>query len=43
MVWQEMEVDYRAVAQVATIAVADAHHIWVVTDTGAILGLMEAD
>jgi hypothetical protein len=41
--WQEMDVDYRAVAQVAVVAVADAHHIWVATDTGAILGLVEGD
>ncbi len=41
-VWQEMDVDYRAVAQTAVLAVADAHHIWVATDTGAILGLVEA-
>jgi hypothetical protein len=41
--WQEMDVDYRAVAQVAVVAVADARHIWVATDTGAILGLAEAE
>jgi hypothetical protein len=40
-VWREMDVDYRAVAQAAVLAVADAHHIWVATDTGAILGLVE--
>jgi hypothetical protein len=39
-VWQEMDVDYRAVAQEALIAVADAQHMWVATDTGAILGLV---
>jgi hypothetical protein len=38
--WQEMDVDYRAVAQAAVLAVADTHHIWVATDTGAILGLV---
>ncbi|HTW65393.1 MAG TPA: YCF48-related protein [Bryobacteraceae bacterium] len=37
--WKEMDVDYRAVAQAAVIAVADPSHIWVATDTGAILGL----
>ncbi len=42
-VWQEMDVDYRAVAQEAVVAVADNHHIWVATDTGAILGLMDGD
>jgi photosystem II stability/assembly factor-like uncharacterized protein len=41
--WQEMDVDYRALAQVAVVAVADAHHIWVATDTGAILGLTEGE
>jgi hypothetical protein len=41
--WQEMDVDYRAVAQVAVVAVADTHHIWVATDTGAILGLVEGE
>ena len=39
-VWEEMDVDYRAVAQSAVIAVADPRHIWVATDTGAILGLV---
>ncbi len=42
-VWEEMDVDYRAVAQEAVVAVADAHHMWVATDTGAILGLMDSD
>jgi len=42
-VWEEMDVDYRAVAQEAVVAVADAHHMWVATDTGAILGLVESD
>jgi photosystem II stability/assembly factor-like uncharacterized protein len=40
-VWREMNVDYRAVAQRAVIASADAHNIWVATDTGAILKLVE--
>jgi len=39
-VWQEMDVDYRAVAQRAVIAAPDAEHLWVATDTGAILSLM---
>jgi photosystem II stability/assembly factor-like uncharacterized protein len=39
--WQEMDVDYRAVAQRAIIAAPDAEHMWVATDTGAILKLME--
>jgi photosystem II stability/assembly factor-like uncharacterized protein len=40
-VWQEMDVDYRAVAQRAVIAAPDAEHMWVATDTGAILALVE--
>jgi photosystem II stability/assembly factor-like uncharacterized protein len=39
--WREMEVDYRAVAQRAVIAAPDAAHMWVATDTGAILTLVE--
>lgn len=39
-VWQEMDVDYRAEAQAAVIAVADPGHVWVATDTGAILRLV---
>jgi hypothetical protein len=39
--WQEMDVDYRALAQAAVVSVADNRHIWVATDTGAILGLVE--
>jgi len=38
--WQEMDVDYRAVAQRAVIAAVDARHKWVATDTGMILGLV---
>lgn len=41
--WQEQDVDYRALAQAAVLAVADPHHIWVATDTGAILGLVEGE
>lgn len=37
--WEEMDVDYRADAQRATIAAADARHAWVATDTGMILAL----
>ncbi len=40
-VWEEMEVDYRAVAQRAVIAAPDEQHMWVATDTGAILTLTE--
>ncbi len=42
-VWEEMDVDYRAVAQEAVVAVVDAHHMWVATDTGAILGLVDGE
>jgi photosynthesis system II assembly factor YCF48-like protein len=38
--WEEMDVDYRAVAQRASIAAPDAQHAWVVTDTGMILALV---
>lgn len=37
---REMDVDYRAVAQRAVVAAADARHKWVATDTGMILGLV---
>ena len=37
--WIDMDVDYRAVAGRATIAAADAHNVWVATDTGMILKL----
>jgi Photosynthesis system II assembly factor YCF48 len=40
-VWREMDVDYRVVAQRAVIAAPDAQHMWVATDTGTILKLME--
>ncbi len=40
-VWEEMDVDYRAVAQRAVIAAPDEQHMWVATDTGAILTLTE--
>ena len=40
-VWKEMDVDYRAVAQRAVIAAPDAQHMWVATDTGAILSLVD--
>jgi hypothetical protein len=36
-----MDVDYRAVAQRAVIAAPDEQHMWVATDTGAILTLTE--
>jgi hypothetical protein len=42
-VWVEMDADYRAVAQRAVLAAADAHHIWVATDTGMILNLVETE
>lgn len=40
--WIDMDVDYRAVAGRATIAVADEHNLWVATDTGMILKLQPA-
>jgi len=40
-VWREMDVDYRAVAQRAIISAPDAQHMWVATDTGAILNLVD--
>jgi hypothetical protein len=40
-VWQEMNVDYRAIGQRAIIAAPDQTHMWVATDTGAILSLSE--
>ena len=36
--WHEADVDYRAVARRAVLAVGDSTHQWVVTDTGMILG-----
>jgi len=42
-VWVEMDADYRAVAQRAVLAAADAQHIWVATDTGMILNLVETE
>lgn len=41
--WYEMDVDYRADAQRATIAAPDARHAWVATDTGMILALTPKD
>jgi hypothetical protein len=37
--WQEMTVDYRAVAHRAMIAGPDENHLWIATDTGMILKL----
>jgi hypothetical protein len=39
--WLEMDVDYRAVGQRAMLAAQDARHIWVATDTGMILNLID--
>jgi hypothetical protein len=41
-IWREMDIDYRAVAQRAILAAADAQHAWVATDTGLILSLVDA-
>jgi hypothetical protein len=38
--WEEMPVDYRAVAHRAMLAGPDATHVWVATDTGMILKLV---
>ena len=40
-IWEEIPVDYRAEAQRAVISAPDSSHIWVATDTGAILKLTE--
>ncbi|MDP9055266.1 MAG: hypothetical protein M3N93_13350 [Acidobacteriota bacterium] len=37
--WNEMQVDYRAVAHRAMIAGPDEKHLWIATDTGMILKL----
>ena len=39
--WTEMTVDYRAVARSALITGPDDKHVWIGTDTGMILKLME--
>lgn len=41
--WLEMGVDYRAVAQRAMLAAVDARHVWVATDTGMILNLVDTE
>jgi hypothetical protein len=38
--WTEMTVDYRAVAHSAIIAGPDENHVWIATDTGMILRLI---
>lgn len=38
--WHEMTVDYRAVAHRVMIAGPDREHVWIATDTGMILKLM---
>lgn len=39
--WEEMKVDYRAVAHSAIIAGPDEKHLWIASDTGMILRLVE--
>ncbi len=39
MAWDEMKVDYRAVARTVMLAGPDAEHVWAATDTGMILHL----
>jgi len=41
--WEEMPVDYRAVAHRAMIAGPDESHLWIATDTGMILKLVTTD
>ena len=41
--WEEVEIDYRAVARRAVLAAVDAKHAWVATDTGMILGLVDSE
>ncbi|HEY1411236.1 MAG TPA: hypothetical protein VGF36_03805, partial [Rhodopila sp.] len=38
--WTEMPVDYRAVAHSAIIGGPDENHVWIATDTGMILKLV---
>jgi len=40
--WQEMDVDYRATAHRAMISAIDEKNIWIATDTGIILKLVQA-
>ena len=39
--WTEMPVDYRAVAHAALITGPDEQHLWIATDTGMILKLVQ--
>ncbi len=39
--WTEMEVDYKAVARSALITGPDDQHVWIATDTGMILKLVQ--
>jgi hypothetical protein len=39
--WTEIEVDYRAVANRATMTAAGDHDIWLATDNGMILKLTQ--
>jgi hypothetical protein len=41
--WDEMPVDYRAVAHRAMIAGTDENHVWIATDTGMILKLITTE
>ncbi len=41
--WEEMKVDYRAVAGFVTLAGPDREHVWAATDTGMILQLSDPD
>lgn len=37
--WQDIDIDYRAVARSAVFSAPDANHVWLATDTGMILKL----
>jgi len=39
--WQEVPVDYRAVAGTVVLAGPDPDHLWAATDTGMILHLVK--
>lgn len=41
--WKDMGTDYRAVAQRALMSGVDRNHLWVATDTGMILKLVDTD
>jgi hypothetical protein len=40
-IWNDLEVDYRAVANRTTLAASGDHDIWLATDSGMILKLTQ--